>query len=150
MAGQKKHVIEEMKQERFVYEKLEEELASLKPAARNDVIPQYHGWSDHWGVPILCLSLEGPTLEDIEVEKASRTLRLSALEAIQCLSRAGLIHGDLELRNFVQSRADPSKALVIDFGRSFFTDDQYMLDAQVDEAKELLFLDSVDLSNDKG
>jgi hypothetical protein len=62
----------------------------------------FHGFSTHLGVPLLCLALEGPDSEDIGVENLPHELKVSAVESLQLLSQAGLLHHDLALRNIAQ------------------------------------------------
>lgn len=54
------------------------------------------------------------------------------------MSESGVLHSDLALRNFVQSRADPTQAKIIDFGRSKFSDNKERLAKQIESAKALL------------
>lgn len=137
IARGKQNVIEELDHEISVYEEL------MKLPLASKAITTYYGGSKHLGSPLLCLGHEGPTLDEIGVDNASKALRLSALNAVESLSSVGLIHGDLELRNIVQSSTDPTRALIIDFGRAFFTQDQRELDQQIEAAKHLLLLENV-------
>ena len=102
-------------------------------------IPAYYGYSDHLGVAMVCLGMEGPDLDDLGIENLSEELKLSALESLRQLNQAGLLHNDLELRNIVQSRQDPNRAKIIDFGRAAFSDDAFLLQQQMKDLKFLLW-----------
>lgn len=101
-------------------------------------IPAYCGYSEHLGTPLICVGREGDTFYDIGLENLSRELKLSAVDAVRKLSKVGILHQDLALRNLVQSRDDLACAKIIDFGRSIFTTDQGLLHAQIIELKQLL------------
>ena len=102
------------------------------------------------GVGMICIGREMDDFEDIGIENLSEELKLSAVRAASLLSDAGVLHNDLELRNIVQSRADPCCAKIIDFGRAVFTPDQRLLASQVDRIKNLLgFKNDRDISSTK-
>lgn len=105
------HLVEEMKNEAEVYRVIAEK-------GVDSVVPSFFGYSEHLGTPMLCLENEGSDFEDIGVENLTCSLKLSAVHALQCLSNQGILHGDVALRNIVQSRSDSDRAKIIDFGRS--------------------------------
>ena len=127
-----KHVAEEMEREAIIYSKLSE-ITDVEKA-----VPVFFGFSTHLGVPLLCLSAEGPDFEDIGLEKLSHELKASAVESLQLLSQAGLLHCDLSLRNIVQCKENPNQAKIIDFGRAEFTEDRQLLQDQVETLKAIL------------
>jgi predicted Ser/Thr protein kinase len=131
------HVADEMKHEASIYRALCE---------RNDlqeVIPDFLGYSTHLGVSLLCTELEGSNFEDIGLENISQELKQSAVDCMKRLSAAGVLHNDIALRNIVQSRVDPRRAKIIDFGRATFSnDDQVRLQQQVHTLERLLGLRS--------
>jgi serine/threonine protein kinase len=129
---QKAHVGNEIRHEALVYERLS------RMKGFNNAVPSFHGYSSHPGVALLCLSREGPDFEDLGCENISRDLKMSAVDSLQCLSDAGILHGDLALRNVVQSRENPNQAKIIDFGRARFSSDRLALQEQVDALKILL------------
>jgi hypothetical protein len=96
---QRVHVAEEMEQEALINRKL----SNLSPA--KDAAPSFHGFSTPIGVALLCLGREGIDFDDIGLENMSMQLKLSAIDSLQALSAVGILHGDLALRNIVQSRA---------------------------------------------
>jgi hypothetical protein len=130
----KYHVAEEMGREAEIYAALADNAAVQK------VIPTFHGHSTHLGVAMTCIERELDDLEDIGLENVSDALKQSAVDAVRVLSTAGLLHNDLELRNIVQSKDDPDRVKIIDFGRAFFTLDQQLLAKQVERVQRLLGL----------
>ena len=60
---------------------------------------------------------------------------------MEVLSEAGILHNDIELRNFVQSKDDPNCAKIIDFGRATFSSDSKKLAKQVEGVRALLNID---------
>ena len=101
-------------------------------------IPCYYGYSTHLGVSMLCLSMEGSDFDDLGIENLPEELKMAAMESLQQLSQSGLLHNDLALRNIVQSRNDPKRAKIIDFGRADFSDDELLLQEQTEYLKFLL------------
>jgi hypothetical protein len=130
--SRERHVADEMEREAVIYSELSEN-TDVKKA-----IAVFHGFSTHLGVPLLCLGLEGPDFEDIGVDNLRHELKVSAVESLQLLSQAGLLHHDLALRNIVQSKEHPKQAKIIDFGRAEFTEDQHLLQEQVEYLKSIL------------
>jgi predicted Ser/Thr protein kinase len=130
--SRERHVTDEMEREAAIYSELMEN-TDVKKA-----IAVFHGFSTHLGVPILCLGLEGPDFEDIGAENLPHELKVSAVESLQLLSQAGLLHHDLALRNIVQSKENPKQAKIIDFGRAEFTEDRHLLQKQVEFLKSIL------------
>jgi predicted Ser/Thr protein kinase len=128
----KKHVADEMAQEAAMYAALEGN------EAVQEVIPRFRGHSTHLGVAMTCIEREMDDLEDIGLENVSEALKQSAVHAIQVLSEAGVLHNDIELRNIVRSKRDPSRAKIIDFGRASFSGDSKLLAKQVERIKILL------------
>ena len=63
---------------------------------------------------------------------------MSAVESLQLLSQAGLLHNDLALRNIVQSKKNPNHAKIIDFGRAGFTEDRQLFQDQVETLETIL------------
>lgn len=102
------------------------------------VIVAFHGHNTHRGVAFTCVGRELHDLDDIGLENVSNTLKHSAVHAVSLLSDAGVLHNDLELRNFVQSKDDPDRVKIIDFGRADFTADQDLLSEQVERVKFLM------------
>ena len=129
---QAENVAEEMEREAAIYYELSGN------ADVENATAKFYGFSTHLGVPLLCISKEGPDFEDIGVENLSKELKRSAVESLRCLSRAGLVHRDLALRNIVQSAEDPKQAKIIDFGRAEFIEDQRLLQAQVERLESIL------------
>jgi predicted Ser/Thr protein kinase len=128
------HVATEMHREAEIYEVL---------STKEDLqcaIPSFRGYSTHLGVPLLCLGMEGSDFEDIGIENLSEELKLSAVESLWRLARCGLLHHDIALRNIVQTKGDPQSAKIIDFGRAEFSDDEMLLQKQVQDLKAILFL----------
>ena len=78
----------------------------------------------------------------IGLENISQELKLSAVHSVRLLSEAGVLHNDLELRNIVQSKDDPCRAKIIDFGRASFSSDTGLLTKQVERIKYILGLPS--------
>jgi len=87
-----------------------------------------------------CVERELDDFEDLGLANVSVKLRQSAVHAIETLSKAGVLHNDIELRNIVQSRSDPDRAKIIDFGRASLSQDKKRLADQVDHMKHLLGL----------
>ena len=56
------------------------------------------------------------------------------------LSSSGVLHNDIDLRNTVQSRGDPTRATIIYFGRDAFRRDEVRRVKQVERVKILLNL----------
>ena len=127
---------------KLVAKEMENEAAVYKVLSRNRdarlVIPLFRGFSNHLGVTLLCTGREGLDFEDIGVENLCQELKLSAVESLQLLSQAGVVHHDLELRNIVQSAENPERAKIIDFGRAEFSEDQVRLQEQVEALKSML------------
>jgi len=128
----KLHVADEMAHEADIYAALGDH------EAVQAVIATFRGHSTHLGVAMTCIEREMDDLEDIGLENVSEALKHSAVQAVCLLSEAGLLHNDLELRNIVQSKDDPDRAKIIDFGRAVFTSDQQLLADQVARIKILL------------
>ena len=59
----------------------------------------------------------------------------SAVQCVDALSKAGVLHNDIALRNFVQCKDDPNRAKIIDFGRAVFSNDVERLKKQLEHAK---------------
>jgi predicted Ser/Thr protein kinase len=128
----KKHVADEMAQEAAMYAALEGNQAV------QEVIPRFRGHSTHLGVAMTCLEKELDDFDDIGLENLSDSLKQSAVHAMQVLSEAGVLHNDIELRNIVRSKRDPSRAKIIDFGRASFSGDSKLLAKQIERIKILL------------
>jgi tRNA A-37 threonylcarbamoyl transferase component Bud32 len=128
----KRHVLEEMASEAYIYAALGDNQAV------QEAVVAFHGHSTHLGVAMTCIEREMDDLDDIGLEHVSEALKRSAVHAVSLLSDAGLLHNDLELRNIVQSKDDPDRAKIIDFGRAVFTSDQHLLAEQVKRVKSLL------------
>jgi hypothetical protein len=128
----KRHVLEEMAHEAEIY------AALWDNEAAQEAVVAFHGRSTHLGAAMTCIELEMDDLDDIGLEHVSEALKRSAVHAVSLLSDAGLLHNDLELRNIVQSKDDPDRAKIIDFGRAVFTSDQHLLAKQVERVKSLL------------
>ena len=126
------HVAEEMVWEAKVYGELS------KNADVANAVPVFYGFSTHLGVPLPCVSAEGPSFADIGFEHLSRELKMSAMQSLQLLSQAGLVHNDLALRNIVQSKENTKEAKIIDFGRAEFTENRELLQEQVETLKAIL------------
>lgn len=120
-----------MRHEAHVYQELQNTVCAR-------FIPTFYGFDESLGVPILCVGAEDDDFEDIGLENLPLKLRLSAMEGIRALSACGWCHGDLELRNIVRARDDPTRAKIIDFGKSHWTKDKTLLAAQVSDAAFLL------------
>lgn len=131
-----KHVADDMANEAEIYKALEG-----KPAVK-EVIPRFHGHSNHLGVAMTCIERELDDFEDIGLENLSVVLKHSAVRAVEVLSEAGVLHNDIELRNIVQSKRDPNCAKIIDFGRASFSCDRKLLSEQVAWTKTLLKIDN--------
>jgi hypothetical protein len=128
----KRHVADEMAHEAEVYAALGDN------EAVQEAIVAFHGHSNHLGVAMTCIEQEMDDLDDIGLENVSEALKRSAVHAVSLLSDAGILHNDLELRNIVQSKDDPDRAKIIDFGRAVFTSDRHLLVEQVQRVKSLL------------
>lgn len=96
-------------------------------AGTGEAVPYFFGLSSHYRVPVLCLGLEGPSFEEIGLDSLSSSLKWSAIDSLLFVGRAGVLHGDLALRNIVQSKNDPTRAKIIDFGRACVTEDKSLL-----------------------
>ena len=131
------HVTQEMEQEALIYRKL---LSMTDSSSVWDAIPAFHGFSKHVGVAMICLSREGDDFEDIGLENLSVPLKRSAIQSMKALSRVGILHGDIALRNIVQSREDPDHAKIVDFGRARLSQDRTALREQVESLKVILGL----------
>ena len=81
-----------------------------------------------WKGPILIVGLSNLT----------QSLKVSGVKLI---SNASVLHPDLALRNIVQSRTDPNKAKIVDFGRAVITDDNELLENQVESMRHMLGLE---------
>ena len=127
-----RHVADEMANEAEVY------VALASNKAVQEAIPEFHGHSTHLGVAMTCLGREMDDLDDIGLENVPEELKQSAVRAVCLLSEAGVLHNDLELRNIVQSRNDPCRAKIVDFGRAVFSSDKQLLTEQVERTKYLL------------
>ena len=127
------HVGSEMENEAAMYK-------ALAKRGLGNAIPRFFGFSKHLGVAMSCLSKEMDNFDDIGVENLSRSLKESALQCVTALSSAGVLHNDVALRNFVQSRGNRERAKIIDFGRATCIDDQTALAAQVGRTKILLHM----------
>lgn len=126
------HAMAEIKQEAATYEFVQEQDPNC------DAVPAFFGMSDHPGVPLILLSMEGPSFEEIGLENLSNELKKSAVESLLCLATMGILHGDVALRNVVQSKSNQQKAKIIDFGLSSICSDQTLLRWQVDLLERLL------------
>ena len=60
------------------------------------------------------------------------------MSGIELLSKAGVLHNDIALRNIVQSKDDPTRAKIIDLGRAVFSKDKERLSEQIERIKFLL------------
>jgi tRNA A-37 threonylcarbamoyl transferase component Bud32 len=123
--------VRELRREAAMYE-------LLCKTACEDVIPSFRGLDETRGIPIICISAEGEDFEDIGLENLDPELKRSALAAVRAFSECGFFHGDLALRNIVQSKSDPTHAKLIDFGRTRCSQDQRELDNQICHARALL------------
>lgn len=126
------HVAYEMKHEASIYQAMRERIDL------EDVIPDFYGYSTHLGVSLLCTGLEGSNFEDIGLENISQELKQSAVDGMKRLSAAGVLHNDVALRNIVQTRLDPRRAKIIDFGRATFSNDDDQLQQQVYSLERVL------------
>ena len=129
----KHHVAREMANEAQVYGSLLSKNQTLQR-----FIPRFYGHSTHLGVGLSCVEKELDDFDDIGLENLSEATKKSAVRCVEALSHAGVLHNDIELRNFVQSRDDPNRAKIIDFGRASFTNDKQLLLQQVEDAKIVL------------
>jgi tRNA A-37 threonylcarbamoyl transferase component Bud32 len=82
--------------------------------------------------------MEGTDFDDMGIENLSEELKMSAVKSLRRLSQSGLLHNDVALRNIVQSRNDPKRAKILDFGRAEFSDDERLLQKQTEDLKFLL------------
>ena len=128
------HVAEEMEQEAMVYRNL----TCSRSFIATNATPSFHGFCTRDGVAMLCLGREGDDFDDIGIENISMPLKLSAVRSLQAVSDAGILHGDVALRNVVQSKENPEHAKIIDFGRARFSKDKRALREQVEELKDML------------
>ena len=71
-------------------------------------MPAFYGYSEH---PGLCVEKGEEDFEDVGLENLSAALKQSAVEALREVSRCGVLHGDVALRNFVRSGRSPDQAL---------------------------------------
>jgi hypothetical protein len=126
------HVADEMEREHVIFSELSEN-TDVKKA-----IAVFHGFSTHLCMPLLCLDLKGPDSEDIGVENLPHKLKASAVESLQLLSQASLLHHDLALRNIVQSEENPKQAKINDFVRAEFAEDRHLLQKQAEILKSIL------------
>ena len=94
-----KHIATEMANEANIYKTLKADVEV------RGSIPSFFGFSNHMGVALLCTKREGEDFEEIGLENLSQELKVSAVESLQLLSNAGVLHGYLELRNIVHSAA---------------------------------------------
>jgi tRNA A-37 threonylcarbamoyl transferase component Bud32 len=133
------HVAAEMAHEAKIYAALEGN-ATVK-----EVIPRFRGYSTHLGVAMTCIERELDDFDDIGLENLSESLKQSAVRGVELLSQAGVLHNDIELRNIVMSKDDPSRAKIIDFGRASFSSDRELLAKQVESVKILLDAQKVDI-----
>lgn len=124
-----KDAVRELENEVAVYRHLQ--------AQKCTGVPVFYGCSDRLG---LCVERGESDFEDIGIENISSDLKQSAMQVMGELSRCGVLHGDVALRNFVRSTGDPNKALVIDFGRARLVKDTKMLEQQVVALQTLLYL----------
>jgi predicted Ser/Thr protein kinase len=124
--------VAEMEREAATYEFVQEQ------DPNSDAVPAFFGMSDHPGVPLILLSMEGPSFEEIRLENLSNELKKSAVESLRCLATMGILHGDIALRNVVQGKSNQHKAKIVDFGRSSICSDQTLLRGQVDALEYLL------------
>ena len=79
----------------------------------------------------LCCSL------DIGTENISRQLKLSSVWSFYAVSNTGTIHGDMALRNIVQSMENLKHAKITILGRAGFSG-QIALENQGEELKDML------------
>jgi tRNA A-37 threonylcarbamoyl transferase component Bud32 len=79
-------------------------------------------------VGMICIERE---LDDFE-------LKQSAVRGVELLSKAGVLHNDIALRNIVQSRDDSTRAKIIDLGRAVFCKDKERLSEQIERIQFLL------------
>jgi hypothetical protein len=126
-----KHVADDMANEAAIFEALEGN------EAVKEVVPCFRGHSTHLGVAMTCVEKERDDFDDIGLEHLSGVLQRSAVRAIEVLSEAGVLHNDIELRNIVKSKRDPSCAKIIDFGRASFSSDRKRLAKQVERIMTL-------------
>lgn len=136
----KQYVADEMANEVAILKALEDNSAVQK------VIPRFYGHHRRWGVSLSVFGKELDDLDDIGLENLSDKLKHSAVQAVEVLSKAGILHNDIELRNFVQSKEDPNCAKIIDFGRATFSSDSRRLAKQVDRARTLFNIDGSSLN----
>ena len=84
--------------------------------------------------------MEGSNFDDIGLENISQELKESAVRSMRRLSMSGVLHNDVALRNIVQSKDDPRRAKIIDFGLATFSDADFQLQKQVYSLERLLGL----------
>lgn len=128
----KQHVADEMANEAYIY------AALAGNESVQEVIPRFRGHSTHLGVAMTCIEQELDDFDDIGLENVSASLKQSAVDAVEVLSEVGILHNDIELRNIVKSKGDPSRAKIIDFGRASFSSDRKLLAKQVEDIRILL------------
>ena len=129
------HVGSEMANEAAILEALKDN------SVAKEVIPRFYGHSRRWGVSVSYFGKELDDFDDIGPNNLSDELKFSAVRAVEVLSEAGILHNDIELRNFVQSKEGPNCAKIIDFGRATFSSDSKRLAKQVDRVRALLNTD---------
>jgi hypothetical protein len=119
------HVAKEMANEAEMFQVL---------AGKSDlegVLPRFRGYSTHLGVGMICIERELDDFDDMCLENLSDELKRSAVRGVELLSKAGVLHNDIALRNIVQSRDDPTRAKIIDLGRAVFCKDKERLSEQI-------------------
>lgn len=126
--------VAELEHEAVMYEHM------VDKGVDSEAIPTFFGFSDHVGVPLICIGLEGSNFEDIGLVNLTESLKQSAVQSLQAVSNVGVLHGDLALRNIVQSKTDPTKAKIVDFGHAIVTEDKELLEGQVENLKQMLGL----------
>lgn len=89
-------------------------------------------------------SLDWDWTDNIKIldSNLNRELKLSVIESLQLLSDTGVLHGNLELLNIVQSAENPEKAKIIYFGRAQISEDRVGL-RQAEALKRMLKTSSV-------
>lgn len=92
------------------------------------------------GMAMTCVDREMDDFDDIGLETVSDSLKESAVRGVEALSEAGVLHNDIELRNIVQCRKDPTHAKIIDLGRAVFSKDHRRLTEQMERVKFILGL----------
>jgi hypothetical protein len=126
------HVAKEMANEAEMYQALAGE------SDLEGVLPRFRGYSTHLGVGMTCIERELDDFDDMGVENLSDELKQSAVRGAELLSKAGILHNDIALRNIVQCRDDPTRAKIIDLGRAVFCKDKERLSEQIERIQFLL------------